>query len=461
VRALGTGSHIVFARLSSPKHSVPVAVSLRSASGSYSLHPFHLKSSPTYSKVWGVDRSSGPWGWVGLSGGKAADGNVFVSKAYIYKDLKKTYGNGKSSSVKQLVSEKDLLSVGRTKNHLVSLSFGMATAKNSCERYFLLTGRSIVDTGVPQSRIATVSAAEVKWLAPDGSFAIAPYSIEPATKEGFVRSLLYMRGDQLLDAYKQTNSSLLQDLLLNNEYSLGLIRSSDGLWRTNYTSTWVKSESHIVAPYVDTRHNEAIALASSNIATALVDGGYAPAQGIAAWSWPYWSFLSGRASAGAVVHTAHGFYLSDYYDADGKAKCHASLNHSLGELNYLLTQSGDSSSTPQFALAMNIKSAVDDSGVSWIAPDSDLWYQRNLDGSFGGTDYRTVTYYDLLNSQSLLETLTGSRDAILDQLIASKAQFLNSTGTSVPVPTLQDRLATSAAGARRTTPVDVDEDRLP
>ncbi len=31
-----------------------------------------------------------------------------------------------------------------------------------------------------------------------------------------------------------------------------------GLWLTEYTSTWLKDAYHIGAPYVDTRHNEAV-----------------------------------------------------------------------------------------------------------------------------------------------------------------------------------------------------------
>lgn len=78
---------------------------------------------------------------------------------------------------------------------------------------------------------------------------------------------------------------------------------------------------------------------------------------------------------------------------------------------------------------MKVKSAVDEDDAQWIAPNGDLWYQRNLDRTYEGTDYRTVTYYDLLNSQALLEHLTGQRDVVFDRLIASKQNFLAGGGT--------------------------------
>ena len=61
------------------------------------------------------------------------------------------------------------------------------------------------------------------------------------------------------DNYLGTGSALFENLLLNDVYTLALIRSPDGLWRTNFTSMWVKAESGIHAPYVDTHHNDAIA----------------------------------------------------------------------------------------------------------------------------------------------------------------------------------------------------------
>lgn len=424
VRTLPTGSQLVFARVASPRRTVPVTVALKSHATSFSAHDLGLRPSAVYDAHYGVDLTSGPYGWIDLSGAGASNRSVFLSKAYRFKDLKKSYAMGGSSSVKQLVSERSLVTAGRQKDGAVRVALGLVSAKDSCERYFLLTPRAIVDSQTTAALVATVTASEARWLDPRGSYKKAPYSIEPFTKKGYVRSLLEMRADSLREGYELTGSALFEDLLLNNEYSLALIRSSDGLWRSNYTSTWVKAESGIVAPYIDTRHNEGISLGSTRIADALAGRGVGWADGIRAWALPYATFLSGRAAAGAVLHMPGGFYFSDYYDTSGRAKSHASLNHSLGEMNYLLTQCGDASSTPLFALAMDIKSAVDDNGTQWIAPNGDLFYQRNVSGSFEGTDYPTVTYYDLLNSQQLLEKLGCCRDPIFDKLIASKQGFL-------------------------------------
>lgn len=452
VRTLPTRSTVVFARLSAPRGAVPVTLALKSHARSYSVHDLHLVPSPAYDLHYGVDKTSGPWGWIELSTAGVTDRNVFISKAYRYKERKKTYAQGGTSTVKQLVSERSIVSASRVKGGSLRVSVGLAASKDLCERYFILSSRPIVTADATSSMVASVTASEAGWLDPNGTYKKAPYSIEPWTADGYVRSLLEMRADSLRAAYERTGAPLFEDLLLNNAYSLALIRPADGLWRTDYTSTWVKGESGIVAPYIDTRHNEGIALASTKIADALASHGQHAADSIRDWTPAYGQFLAGRAAASAVTTTTNGFYFADYYDASGVAKVHSSLNHSLGEMNYLLVQCGDSSATPLFDLAMKIKSAVDDSGEAWIAPNGDLWYQRDLNGAFEGIDYPTVTYFDLLNSQTLLERLAGGRDPILDELIASKSHYLGigeefqlaPSASTTATPSLRDSLG--AAG---------------
>jgi hypothetical protein len=424
IRTLPSGSKVVFTRLSAPRGKVPVTVALRTHAKNYEVRAFNLKASPIYDDHYGVDRTSGPFGWISLTNGGLTDRNVFFSKAYRFRPLKKTYASGATSYVKQFISEQPLISVARLKDRSIRVAAGLSASKDSCERYFIVTRRPIVTAEASAGLVASVTATESGWLDPTGTIRKAPYSIEPWTSDGYVHSLLEMRLDGLRNAYQSTGAPLFEDLILNTLYSLSLTRSADGLWRTDYTSTWVKAESGIVAPYIDTRHNEGIARASVRIADALDSRGVHNAAGIRTWGSPYAAFLASRAATAAVIRTDNGFYFADYYDANGQAKCHTSLNHALGEMNYLLKQCADTSATPLFDLAMKIRLAVDDSGPAWIAPNGDLYYQRNLNGTFSGTDYRTVTYLDLLESQMLLEQVAGARDPVFDELIASKQTYL-------------------------------------
>ena len=451
VRTLQTGARIVFARMTAnARKTVPVAVTLTSPARSFATHNLGLRANLKYDQHSGVDRTSGPYGWVTLATGAKLDRDVFLSKAYRFKTLKKSYGKGKTSTIKALVSEKTLLSVGRRKDHTAQIALGLSATGDSCERYFLVAPYSVADTATTPALIAKTTRDNARWLDPYGPYGKSSYSTEPPTKVGYAHSLLLMRATDFRGVYQATGSPLFRDLLLNGVYTLSLIRSADGLWRTDYTSTWVKGESGITAPYVDTRHNESLALAAPKIADALNARGIHLADSIRGWASPYATFLSRRAAANAVIHTKHGYYFADYYDASGRAKCHASLNHSLGEMNYLLDLCGSNTSTPLFGVAMKIKAAVDDCGTQWIAPNKDLYYERKMNGHYEGVDYPTVTYMDLLNSQQLFTAVLGKRDPIFDKLIASKASYLGISSLSQPP-------AVSAPLAGAQPPSDVSE----
>jgi len=103
-----------------------------------SAHPFGLKVDLRYDIHFGVDRTSGPWGWVDLSSGGALDRSVFLSKAYRYRQLTHKYRGGDTSYIRSLVSEKSLVSVVRQKNGTVGVSTRLIAGKDICERYFIL-----------------------------------------------------------------------------------------------------------------------------------------------------------------------------------------------------------------------------------------------------------------------------------------------------------------------------------
>jgi hypothetical protein len=418
VRSLPTTSQVVFARLESPKHMTPVKVTFVGPGDSLTRKALGIKPDLTRNIHVGVDRTSGPYGWVSTSVGGVLDRSVFLSKAYRYRRLVKKYRVG-TSSVKRLVSESSQVSTRKERGGKVSVSLGLIASRDVCERYFIVSPRAIVETDTPVSMIATLTTKEWRWLDPSGAYRKAP-NCEPRSSQAFCRHLGVMRGQETTHAYKKNGSALFENLILNNLYSLALLRSPDGLWRTNYTSMWVKNESGIAAPYVDTRHNEAFALKSPPLADALNANGVTAADEIRTWAPHFANFLAARAARGNVIRTAHGYYFSDYYDASGRAKVHASLNHSLGEMCYLLQQTGDSSATPEFQMAMSIKAAIDDCGTAWIAPGHNTYYQRNLNGTYSGYESDDLSYGELQIAQGYFLRFLGQTDPVFDALIANK-----------------------------------------
>jgi hypothetical protein len=425
LRTLPSGSKLVFAELEARDSTPSVTLSVSSASDGALLHDLRLEPNLKPNKVQGVDLTSGPVGWVDFSRGAASDAPLFLSKAYRYDVRTKTYPRGGTSTVRELISETASMSVDQGGGSPAAVVLDLAASgRQHAQRYFLISSAPITDSARKASTIAYVTGAEWRWLDPLGSYDKAPYSIEPTTRRGYVRSLLDMRGGKTLAAYRATKSRLFGDLLANDLYTLGAFRSRDGLWRTDYTSTWVKGESGIVAPYVDTRHNEHLSQRSFSIAGALGSRGVIAVAECTKWADEYAKYLSGLEARGAVVRTEHGILFADYYDPTRKLKVHTSLNHALGEMNYLYDMYTRTADHRYVELAEQIRAGIDDTAHGWIRPNHDLYYQRNIDGTFSGTDYRVVTYLDLLGARMRIFAIMGAIDPAIESMVASKALYL-------------------------------------
>jgi hypothetical protein len=423
IRRLPTGSRVVFMDLSSRRIGLPVLVTLRTPSVRKKLVDLGLRPNLKYDSHTGIDRMAGPIGWAEFGNGSTLESTAFLSRAYRYKTLVRRYSSTKRSVVRALVSESR--SVGwTTTNGRPALKLGLYARKDTCQRYMVISNRSIPDTSTKPYSVGKITAEEWGWLDPAGSYGKGPYGIEPYTRVGYVRSLLDMRAGQTREAYRATGSSLFEDLMTSNLYALAITRPADGLWRSQYTSSWVKKESGIVAPYIDTRHNEALALASKRTTDELTANGVTGLAGVRTWTTSFAKFLVGRARAGAVVRTKNGLLFGDYYGSSGSLASHTSLNHALGEMNYLFDMYQETSSTPYLTHARLLKGGIDDTGLKWIRPNHDLWYQRNLSGTYCGDDYPTVTYFDLLASRTRLATILNETDPVIEALLASKAKYL-------------------------------------
>jgi hypothetical protein len=433
-------------QLDSKRHALTVITTLLTTSVRREFVDLKLKPDLRHDIHWGVDRTSGPAGWANFGSVNTIQSTAFLSKAYRYKTLVRRYSPVRRSTVKALVSEKPFLSFTTSKGRQ-AVRLGLTARKDSCQRYLIISNRSITDTSTREYSVGAITSAEWSWLDPNGSYEKGPDGIEPFTRVGYVWSLRDMRALETFKAYRATRSSLLEDLLTSNLYTLAITRPADGLWRSKYTSTWVKTESGIVAPYIDTRFNEALAIMSKRIADELTANGVAGLRGARQWTRSFGQYLLGRERANAVVRTPNGLLFPDYYDYRGTLRVHTSLNHALGEMNYLFDMYRETSSTPYLNLAKGIKGGLDDTGLAWIRPNHDLWYERDLDGTYCGDDYVYVTYFDLLAARARIAAILNETDPTLEALIASKERYLGiapslpTTTTALPsmhVPTDAD-----------------------
>ena len=139
-----------------------------------------------------------------------------------------------------------------------------------------------------------------------------------------------------------------------------------------------------------------------------------------------------------MIETENGYYIADYFSENQTKKTHVSLNHALGEMNFLLQTYNDSGNQEYLDTALMIKKAVEDTGKDWINPENgDLWYQINADFTFDGNDYPILTLVDLTKSISLFTEMEIPYDPVLIQLIESKIDFIIENKIEVKSTTIE------------------------
>ena len=139
----------------------------------------------------------------------------------------------------------------------------------------------------------------------------------------------------------------------------------------------------------------------------------------------YADFLVEQAKNGNIIEVPKGgYFVTDYYSPQQIKKTHVSLNHALGEMNFLLEAYQQTKEESYLDVARNMRRGIENTGEKWLRENGDLWYQVNGDFIFEGTDYPLLTLEDLLKSQQSWEAVGEKRSEIFDRLIRSKAEYL-------------------------------------
>lgn len=139
----------------------------------------------------------------------------------------------------------------------------------------------------------------------------------------------------------------------------------------------------------------------------------------------YADFLVNQTKNGNIIEVPEGGYLvTDYYSPQQTKKTHTSLNHALGEMNFLLESYQQTKEESYLDVARNMRRGIENIGEKWLRENGDVWYQVNGDFTFDGIDYPLLTLGDLLKSQQSWEAVGEKRSDMFDQLIRSKTQYL-------------------------------------
>lgn len=382
----------------------------------------------SHDSTYGVDPTTIPAGLLKVGNKRS----VYLGKAYESSVLKHEYDNGDTSKLRELVEEEDPYRVEDNKLQVSLTSSG----KGVTENWMLWSETSLFDSeetlGAWLDFNREYYKSVQKWLTPTGALIKLPWSIEPVTKLGYGRNIGSFSAEEMLDRYQESDERYFESMILNTLASAEAYRDGKGtkLWKTEYTSTWVKKSYGLHAPFTDTRHNEKLALFLMEAADVF-DMPHLKKEGLL-----YADHLVRQAEKDNTISFGKDAFLIADYDGPGMTRTpHASLNHALGEAYYLLQAYEVSGDQAYLDLAYSLRKGIEAIGEDWIREEGDhrddVWYQVNEDHTFSGNDYQLLTLIDLHKNQDAWADTEYGTSQIFARLIEAKSSYLERTGVDV------------------------------
>ncbi|MFK2825579.1 hypothetical protein QYG89_07795 [Bacillus sp. B190/17] len=424
VRTINNGDRFVMIQLRNTSNeplTLKASVPQPGATDYYFIN-WHRDIKPReHDPVTGNDPTTPPSGLLRYS----ADGRFLyeavVSKQYHSRTKTKLYDNGQQSTIRELTAETEALTHSQS-----GFSFTLeAPPKQIAEQWFLLAKEPLFTSPDHLSSWIDFQHEHYKevnnWFTVNGAMKKLPWSIEPFSKEGYGRHLGTLVEKAAIDRYFQLGDRYFYDLMAQSAANLMEYRQrkQSVIWETEYTSTWLKQKYDITSPYVDTRHNELIALYLYRIGKAFDEKELMDALPA------YADYLLNLITIDNIVPTENGYLPADYYSAhQGKQFIHTSLNHALGEANMFIEAYKATGEKKYLLAAREIRLGIESLGTKWIRPNGDLWYQVNRDLTFAGSDYERLTLDDLERHEKKWQSLGGSKSPVLQKLIESKKKAI-------------------------------------
>ncbi|MGL5677122.1 MAG: hypothetical protein ACRDDX_11950, partial [Cellulosilyticaceae bacterium] len=418
-RFLDNGDLFVFFEIDSP---VLTSIAIDFQENITALCFDHLYIKPQFDKRYGENKISGPLYYL-----TSKESTAIISKIYYYKTLVKEYRETEKSVLYELISEESTITIQDT-SLLVQLnamapkcSFSICLSKDQLfldeknkEDYFKFYFESLKNNSVLNSY----------FILKSGTYTKLPYSIEPFTTDGYGYSLHHSSKKELIPFLYKTQERYFYNMIVNAIMQAFLYQKHEnGVFYTPYTSTWLKNDTGIVAPYIDTRLNETFNLMLKDFIKAFPD------KGIIDNTCNYMDFIvSYKKNGGQVYEIEGGTFFPDYFRYNLERKTHASLNHQLGIANGMFNQYLISTDTKYLKIFTGIIRFLESTWEQWLKENHDLYYgikQEETHIVYYGDDYIYVTLIDLLRTQLNLLKLYNKRNTTIDKLIKSKLMFLD------------------------------------
>ena len=380
---------------------------------------------PNYDNRYGEFTLSGPSCYVEFD-----KSSLLASKIYYHQILKKKYIHGESLLYDLIEESNDIyvnnsgieLTVKKNEKFDFTLIFSdskLFTSTESFDRYFNDFYKSVKNNEVWNSF----------WVKYNGTLSKLPYSIEPFTKNGYGINIHHSSKKEVIKYLSVNEDRFYQDVILNAIYSVIQYQpESNGLYETTYTSTWLKKQFNIKAPYIDTRLNEVF------LTTVKEANEYFNIKELENYFYTYGEFLNNYKSQGGTLYkTNRGVFFPDYFSLNETNKLpHASLNHQLGIAIYCYRVYEKNNNKIYLNLFNDIISFVEDTCEEWINTETgDLYYsveEKENKYYFKDQDYTFVTLSDLLHVQTYYSKINKKGNQCIEKLIQTKLNYLYSKG---------------------------------
>lgn len=292
-------------------------------------------------------------------------------------------------------------------------------ANTVVKQWGMISAEPLADLNDPET-LALLKKADLnmarKWTM-EGPLEITPKSYKPYSASSFYINPSYSVANVLL---KQKKGRFAENMTLLSLYTASRTLSANGYWPITTRSDWLYADYGIQANYYDTRWS--------------IDAAFFLMKG-------FLRFKENLFLDKAKVHaeyylqfadkyhykTANGGILVWDYMQEGNKNVkpvHVSLNHLLAEMNFLYEMYQLTQEERYLATARRIKTAVQDTHISWKNGTGDLHYRYQPAGTYTGLDYPLLTLTDLRKSLNLIEQSEGYIDKDVKYLIRTKEEYL-------------------------------------
>lgn len=292
-------------------------------------------------------------------------------------------------------------------------------ARTVVEHWGMISSSPLVDLD-QEANQALLQLADLnmarKW-AMEGPLELTPSTYYPTSPSSFFKNPSFAVAQRFLD---DGEDRFFKNMSIIALYTAARTIHEDGYWPISTRSEWLYRDYGIEAGYYDTRW-------STDAAVFLLDGyrTYGESIYLEAAS-RYAEFLLDYAEKYHYRTEGGGILVWDYmkFDSDQVRPVHVSLNHLLSEMNFLYEIYQITGEDRYLHTAERMRTAVHDTGASWVTEAGDLHYRIQPDGTYTGKDYPLLTLKDLRISQSLIQEIEGEADPIFAYLIEAKEDYL-------------------------------------